>query len=225
MFSRIAARYDLMNRLMTFGQDSRWRRAVIQKAQLPQNGRLLDVGTGTGDIAREGLRADLSLMAVGADFSLEMIRIGRGDPDRQGIQWMGADTLSLPFPDDSFDSVTSGFLMRNVIDVPGAFKEQVRVIRPGGWVVVLESSPPKKNLLRPLVRFHLNTVIPLLGRLVTGDGEAYRYLPDSTQTFREPASLAKIMVDCGLEDVTYELFMFGTIAIHSGRKPASVPNP
>ncbi|MGB3713892.1 MAG: ubiquinone/menaquinone biosynthesis methyltransferase [Candidatus Promineifilaceae bacterium] len=218
MFARIAGRYDLMNRLMTAGQDSRWRRVVVQRAQLPPDGRLLDVGTGTGDIAREGLRGRPGLLAVGADFTLEMMRIGRGDPGRLGIDWTGADTLALPFPDASFQAVTSGFLMRNVADVAGAFREQVRVTVPGGWIVVLESSPPKDNPLRPFIRFHLNTVIPLLGRLVAGDAEAYRYLPESTQGFQDPESLAKIMLDCGLVDVSYELFMFGTVAIHSGRK-------
>jgi len=218
MFSRIAGRYDLMNRLMTAGQDGRWRQTVIQKTQLPPNGQLLDIGTGTGDIAREGIRACPDLLAVGADFTLEMMRIGRDDPSRQGIRWAGADALALPFPDGSFHAVTSGFLLRNVIDPAAAFREQVRVTRPGGWVVVLESSPPKQNALRPFIRFHLNTVIPLLGRLIAGDAEAYRYLPESTQAFQDPESLVMIMADCGLTNVTYELFMFGTVAIHSGRK-------
>jgi demethylmenaquinone methyltransferase/2-methoxy-6-polyprenyl-1,4-benzoquinol methylase len=220
MFTRIAGRYELMNRLMTFGQDGQWRRVVIHKAQLPQDGRLLDVGTGTGDIALECLRQRPSLNVFGADFTLEMMRVGREDPNRQEIHWTGADTLSLPFIDSSFDAVTSGFLMRNVIDVPGAFREQLRVTRPGGWIVVLESSPPKKNLLRPVIRFHLNTIIPLLGRLVTGEAEAYRYLPDTTQAFQKPETLAQIMIDSGLEDVSFRLFMFGTVAVHSGRKPS-----
>jgi len=219
MFSRIAGRYELMNRLMTFGQDGRWRRYVIQKAQLPQSGRFLDVGTGTGDIASEGLRQQPSLNVCGADFTLEMMQAGREDPNRQEIHWTGADTLRLPFTSDAFDAVTSGFLMRNVIDVTVAFQEQLRVTRPGGWIVVLESSPPKRNLLRPFIRFHLNYIIPLLGRLVTGEAEAYRYLPDTTQAFQKPETLRQIMFDCGLEDVSYMLFMFGTIAIHSGRKP------
>jgi demethylmenaquinone methyltransferase/2-methoxy-6-polyprenyl-1,4-benzoquinol methylase len=219
MFSRIASRYDLMNRLMTFGQDKRWRRIVIRNSHLPKHGRLLDTGTGTGDIAWEGLHRDPSLRVIGADFTLEMMRVGQGNPQRSEIRWIGADILQLPFADESFDAVTSGFLMRNVINVPNAFQEQVRVTRPGGWIVVLESSPPKRNILRPFIRFHLNTVIPLLGQLITGDKEAYQYLPDTTQAFQEPESLVQIMIDSGLEDVSFELFMFGTIAIHSGRKP------
>ncbi len=220
MFARIAGRYDTMNRLMTFGQDLRWRRYVIQQARLPHNGRLLDIATGTGDIAYEALRQHPGITAVGGDFTIEMMQVGRRAPARQAILWTTADTLALPFPSNSFDAVTSGFLMRNVIDVPGAFREQMRVTRPGGYIVVLESSPPKENLLKPFIRIHLNYVIPTLGRLVSGNADAYRYLPDSTQAFKGPEELAEIMRQTGLVEVHYKLFMFGTIAIHVGRKPA-----
>jgi demethylmenaquinone methyltransferase/2-methoxy-6-polyprenyl-1,4-benzoquinol methylase len=219
MFARIAFRYDLMNRLMTAGQDVRWRRFVIAEAAVPPGGRLLDIATGTGDIALEALHQVPGLRAVGGDFTIEMMRAGKRAPARQAIRWVGADTLALPFPDDTFDAVTSGFLMRNVIDVPGAFREQMRVTRPGGTIVVLESSPPKDNWMRPFIRLHLNTIIPLLGRLITGEADAYRYLPESTQAFQFPESLAEIMRQTGLTNVGYHLFMFGTIAIHTGRKP------
>jgi demethylmenaquinone methyltransferase/2-methoxy-6-polyprenyl-1,4-benzoquinol methylase len=219
MFSRIAGRYDLMNRLMTVGQDKRWRQQVIRESRLPEGGRLLDIATGTGDIALEALRQRPGIEAVGGDFTMEMMLAGAADPRRGAIRWVAADTLALPFPDDSFDAVTSGFLMRNVIDVPGAFREQMRVTKPGGRIVVLESSPPKDNLLRPIIRLHLNHVIPALGKLISGDAEAYRYLPDSTQQFQEPESLARLMGEAGLQDVTYRLYMFGTVAIHAGQKP------
>ena len=221
MFARIAGRYDMMNRLMTFGQDVRWRRYVIQQAQLPDGGRLLDIATGTGDIAYEGLRQHRNLQAVGGDFTIEMMQAGKRRPERQALQWVAADTLALPFPDNIFDAVTSGFLMRNVIDVPGALAEQTRVTKPGGRIVILESSPPKKNLLRPFIRLHLNYVIPTLGRLITGDDDAYRYLPDSTQQFQGPESLAAAMRQAGLTEVSYRLFMFGTIAVHVGVKPVA----
>lgn len=219
MFSRVADRYDLMNRLMTAGQDIKWRRVVIDWANLPPNGRLLDIATGTGDIALEALNRDPTLQAIGGDFTIEMMQAGKRIPERQAIQWVTADTLSLPFPDNSFDGVTSGFLMRNVIDVPGAFKEQMRVTKPNGRVVVLESSPPKDNLLRPFIKMHLNYVIPTLGKLITGEADAYTYLPDSTQQFKDPDTLADIMRQTGFKDVHYQLFMFGTVAIHAGTKP------
>lgn len=220
MFARIAGRYDLMNRLMTFGQDVRWRRYVIRQAALPAGGWLLDIATGTGDIAAEGLRQRPGIRAVAADFTLEMMRAGRrAYPERRALHWAGADTLALPFPDDRFDAVTSGFLMRNVIDVPGALREQLRVTRPGGRVVILESSPPKRNILRPFIQLHLALVIPTLGRLVTGDADAYRYLPTTTERFQTPAALAVAMRELGFVDVAYRLFMAGTIAVHVGRKP------
>lgn len=221
MFARIAERYDLMNRLMTFGQDVQWRRVVIDLAQLPPGGRLLDIATGTGEIAVEGQKRVPGLMAVGGDFTIEMMQVGKRVPGRAAVRWTGADTLRLPFPDETFDAVTSGFLMRNVIDVRQAFVEQMRVTKPGGWVVVLESSPPKRNLLRPFILLHLNIVIPALGRLVTGDIEAYRYLPDSTQLFRDPLQMAELMQQVGYSNVSYRLFMFGTIAVHAGQKPRS----
>jgi demethylmenaquinone methyltransferase/2-methoxy-6-polyprenyl-1,4-benzoquinol methylase len=220
MFGRIAGRYDLMNRLMTFGQDVGWRRYVIRQANLPSGGRLLDIATGTGDIADEGRRQVPDLRVVGADFAIEMMRVGRRIPGREAIDWSAADTLALPFPDDTFDAVTSGFLMRNVIDVPGALREQWRVTKPGGRVVVLESSPPKDNLLKPFIGIHLNYVIPTLGRVVTGEKEAYRYLPDSTQAFQGPDALAETMRAAGFVDVGYRLFMFGTIGVHVGTKAA-----
>lgn len=220
MFGRIASRYDLMNRLMTAGQDVRWRRIVIEEANLPPGGKLLDIATGTGEIAQEGLRQNPGILSVGGDFTMEMMLIGKQDPNRLAIRWVGADTLALPFPDETFDAVTSGFLMRNVIDVPGAFQEQMRVTKPGGRIIVLESSPPKNNILKPAIRFHLNHIIPTLGRLVSGEREAYSYLPDSTQQFQEPESLAMIMSQAGLIDVQFRMFMFGTVAIHVGQRHA-----
>lgn len=219
MFGRIAERYDLMNRVMTVGQDLKWRRYVIEQTRLPANGRLLDIATGTGDIALEGLTRTPGLQAVGGDFSLPMMQVGKRLPARQTIRWVGADTLALPFPDNYFDAVTSGFLMRNVIDVLGAFKEQMRVVKPGGRVVVLESSPPKQNLLRPFIRIHLNYGIPLLGKLISGEADAYRYLPDSTQQFKSPAELALMMRKLNYVNVEFKEFMFGTIAVHVGQKP------
>lgn len=218
MFSRIAGRYDLMNRVMTFGQDVRWRRFVIGQARLPPEGRLLDIATGTGDIAYEAVRRHPHVQAVGGDFTIEMMQAGKQRPERRQVQWVGADTLALPFAGQTFDAVTSGFLMRNVIDVRGALREQLRVTRPGGRVVILESSPPKRNLLRPFILLHLNYVIPALGKILTGEADAYRYLPDTTQRFRTPEDLAAVMRESGYVDVSYRLFMFGTIAVHVGRK-------
>ncbi|MBC6938272.1 MAG: methyltransferase domain-containing protein [Chloroflexi bacterium] len=220
MFGRIAGRYNLMNRLMTGGQDVRWRRFVVRQARLKPGDRLLDLATGTGDIAFEALRAVPGIQAVGGDFSLPMMCVGQALPLGEQVGWTGADALNLPFPDSTFDAVTSGYLVRNVVDIPRCFAEQLRVLKPGGRIVVLDSSPPKDNLLRPFIEIHLRYIIPALGRIVAGKNgaDAYRYLPSSTQAFKTPDELAALMRQAGVRNVQYRTFMFGTMAVHWGEK-------
>jgi demethylmenaquinone methyltransferase/2-methoxy-6-polyprenyl-1,4-benzoquinol methylase len=226
MFARIAPRYDLMNRIMTFGQDLRWRRAVIRRAAIPHGGWLLDLGAGTGDLVSTAFAQEHALHTVAADFTLEMMRIGRqrGDLGRaagQSISWLGADASRLPFPDGRFDAVVSGFLLRNVVDLPRCLAEQLRVLKPGGMLVALDTTPPPDTALQPVLEFHLHTVIPTLGGWIAGQGEAYRYLPDSTESFLEPEQLADRLAVAGFQSVCFERRMFGTIAIHWGQKPLS----
>lgn len=224
MFTRIAGRYDLMNRLMTFGQDGAWRRQVIALAQLPPGGRLLDLGTGTGDLAFEALRQQPTADVVGGDFTLAMMRVGRGRAGGGSVRWSGTDALHLPFPDETFDAVVSGYLMRNVGHLGRAWEEQFRVLKPGGRVVCLDTTPPPAGLLRPFINLHLRVVIPALGRWIAGDGEAYTYLPDSTHGFLEAEALADRMRTAGFQVVAYRRLMFGTMAIHTGLKPATLSN-
>jgi demethylmenaquinone methyltransferase/2-methoxy-6-polyprenyl-1,4-benzoquinol methylase len=218
MFARIASKYDLMNRLMTGGQDVGWRTIVLKLAALPKGGRLLDLGTGTGDLAAAALAADSTLISVGGDFTLEMMRVGKSNPARRAVLFTGSNALHLPFPDNTFDAVTSGYLMRNVIDAPCAWAEQYRVLKPGGRVVCLDTTPPPKNLLRPFISFHLHVVIPALGKLVAGNSDAYTYLPDSTEKFSTAEKLADQMTESGFKDARFKRLMFGTMAIHWGRK-------
>ncbi|MDZ4770418.1 MAG: bifunctional demethylmenaquinone methyltransferase/2-methoxy-6-polyprenyl-1,4-benzoquinol methylase UbiE [Chloroflexota bacterium] len=229
MFDRIAGRYNLMNRLMTLGQDIGWRRFVIQRAALKAGDRLLDLATGTGDIAFEGLRQVPGIVAVGGDFSIGMMQVGQALPHGDRVLWNGADALNLPYPDDAFDAVTAGYLMRNVIDIPRAFAEQKRVLKPGGRLVILDTAPPSDNLLRPFIVFYLKQVIPTLGRAISGNADAYEYLPESTQKFKTPEQLKALMIEAGFANVTYKTFMFGTMAVHWGEKRREqgfgVPNP
>ncbi len=218
MFDRIAPRYDLMNRLMTVGQDMRWRRRLLNKAALPAHGRLLDLGTGTGDVPLAALCAQPGLSSVGADFSEGMLRAGRARAGGSGVRWLSADALQLPFPAGIFDAVTSAFLMRNVVDLERAFGEQQRVLRPGGKVVCLDTTPPGFTLFRTALQFHLHRVIPFLGRLIAGQREAYTYLPESTEGFLPAEGLVECIRAAGFRDVDFRRMMFGTVALHWGTK-------
>jgi len=215
MFTRIAHRYDLMNRLMTAGQDVEWRKQVISQAKIKPNFRLLDLGAGTGDLAREALAQQPETKVVAADFTLEMMRVG----NRNGsLPWSAADALNLPFEDKTFDAIVSGFLMRNVGDIQQALKEQYRTLKPGGRIVILDTTKPKRNLLSPFIWLHMHFVIPLLGRLISGFGDAYHYLPDSTEKFLSAEELTVRMAAVGFKRINFDRMMFGTIAIHWGEK-------
>ncbi|MFN8459594.1 MAG: class I SAM-dependent methyltransferase [Anaerolineae bacterium] len=255
MFGRIAHRYDTMNRVMTGGQDRRWRKLLIQQAHLPPQGKMLDIATGTGDIAFEALRQQPGLsQVVGADFTLPMLREARrrgGEErgsggagewrsgravERKGggttnitssphhslasspLSWSGADTLHLPFPDNTFDAVASGFLLRNVTSVPAALAEQRRVCKPEGRVLVLEIPRPANTLWGKLFRFYFHRIVPILGGWISGQRDAYQYLPASADLFLHPDELKAEMVKVGLVEVRYTLLMFHTVALHVGIK-------
>lgn len=221
MFDRIAGRYNLMNRLMTFGQDMRWRKFVVKQANLPPEGALLDLATGTGDIAFEAKRQQPTAKVIGADFAMQMMQVGKTLSMGDQIDWAQADALALPYADETFDAVVSGYLVRNVIDIPQTLRDQQRVLKPGGRIVILDTSPPPDNLLKPFILFHLKFVIPTLGRLIAGDSgsDAYEYLPESTQAFKTPEELAQLLREAGYLNVNYKTFMFGTMAVHWGEKP------
>lgn len=221
MFDRIAERYDLINRLISGGQDLKWRRLVVEKAALPPRGSLLDIATGTGDIAFEALRTAPEAKVVGADFALGMMRVGkRRAPYGQRVAWTGADALCLPFADGCFDAVASGYLMRNAADISQALGEQRRVLKPAGRIVILDTTPPPDNAFKPLIMLHLKYGIPMIGRLVGGRaaGDAYRYLPESTAAFKTPLELAGLVEAAGFIDVGFKTLMFGAMAVHWGIK-------
>ncbi len=222
MFAEIAPRYDLMNRLMTGGQDVAWRRELIGLCNLPPHGMLLDVGTGTGDIAKEALRQQPSVTTIGCDFTYEMMAAGMGNQGQGSTatptmpHFSQGDALHLPFADNQFDAVTSGFLLRNVTNLDAALAEQRRVTKPGGRIICLETAPPSQAMLEPAVRLYMFRVLPLLGKLISPQGSAYQYLPNSTLAFPEPDELALRMERVGLKNVFYRRKMLGTVAIHVG---------
>jgi len=215
MFTQIAKRYDLMNRLMTGFQDVRWRKQVVRLARLTKDASLLDLGTGTGDLAREALMQFPQAKVIAADFTLEMMRVGQ---KTNPLNFSCADALRLPFNDSTFDAVISGFLMRNVIDLQKGIEEQFRVLKNGGRVVILDTTRPKKNILSPFIWIHMHFIIPALGGLLTGVSEAYRYLPETTEGFVTAEDMASRMTIAGFKNVKFQRLMFGTIAIHWGEK-------
>ncbi len=219
MFQRIAPRYDLMNRLMTGGQDVHWRRQVIRMAAVPPGGQLLDLGAGTGDLSREALRQFPGCRPLSADFTLGMMQAGQRQPG-PALRWSCADALSLPFPDASFDAVVSGFVLRNVVDLPRALREQYRVLKPGGRMIALDTTRPRRSLFSPFIRFHMHHVIPLLGGLLTGAHDAYTYLPQTSEHFLLAEDLLARIAAAGFCQPGFRRLMFGTVAIHWANKPA-----
>ena len=218
MFSRIAPTYDVMNRLMALGQDQSWRRELLRLADLPPHGTLLDVGTGTGDIAYLAMQLAPGVRAIGSDFTLEMMEEGVGKVPGMVLPFVQADTFALPFAADSFDAVVSGFMIRNVDDRVGAFREMARVTKPGGRVVCLEITPPSNNVIAPLFQTYFFRVVPMVGSVISGDVQAYSYLPQSTVNFPKPEELAHKMELAGLRNVFFVERMLKSVAIHVGTK-------
>ncbi len=221
MFEEIAPRYDLMNRLMTGGQDIHWRTQVIRLARISPGERVLDLGAGTGDLTREALRQTPGCRVVAADFTLGMMQAGKRLHGNDH-PWTAADALHLPFPEAAFDAVVSGFLLRNVVDLPAALAEQMRVLKPGGRLVALDTTRPKTSLLSPFIRFHMRRVIPFLGGLLTGSRSAYTYLPTTSENFLLAEDLLGRIQTAGFEQAGFQRLMFGTTAIHWGVKPLSL---
>lgn len=219
MFSRISKRYDLLNTLMSFGRDKLWRKLVLQYADIPPHGSLLDLGTGTGKMATDAKRDHPGLTVAALDLTADMMKVGRSRAPDCDILWINGDALNLPFEDERFDVVISGYLMRNVPDVGRAFREQLRVVKRGGRVVCLDTCPAGPHILKPLVDLYFRIVIPLMGGLVSGQWEAYRYLPASIRSFSSPRELARIMEASGFEKVAFHTFMLETVAILIGEKP------
>ena len=224
MFSRIADRYDLMNRIMTVGQDKRWRKEIVRRAALPKDGWLLDLGTGTGRLAQEVLYQHPACHVVAADFTLDMMRIGKmhlslATSTHQRADWCAADAHCLPFRDQTFDAVVSGFLLRNISDIQQSLAAQFHVLKSGGRIVVLDTTPPTGSLFAPFTLFYLRTLVPTMGRIIAGNPEDYKYLTVSTENFLDPKQLGARLTEAGFQEVVFRRLMFGTIAIHWGRKP------
>jgi demethylmenaquinone methyltransferase/2-methoxy-6-polyprenyl-1,4-benzoquinol methylase len=215
MFDRIAGVYDRMNDVMTAGLHHRWRRRAVDLARVGPGDRVLDVATGTGDLAIElAGRVGPQGEVVGLDFSEAMLR--RARQKAPAIRFEPGDALELHYPDASFDAATVGFGARNFADLERGIAEMARVVRPGGRVVVLEITTPSHSPLAGFCRAWFDRLVPVLGRLA-GDSSAYSYLPQSVKRFPPPAELAALMAGAGLLEVGWIETAGGIIAIHHGR--------
>jgi demethylmenaquinone methyltransferase/2-methoxy-6-polyprenyl-1,4-benzoquinol methylase len=208
MFDRIAGVYDVMNTVMTAGLHHQWRARAVDLARVGPGTRALDVATGTGDLAIE--LAARGGDVVGSDFSEGML--ARARTKAPGLTWEQADAMALPYDDDSFDAVTVGFGARNFGDLAQGLREMVRVVKPGGRVVILEITTPQKPPLSTFFALWFDRVVPLLGRF----DEAYTYLPNSVKRFPAPHALAGELVAAGCRDVGWILTAGGIIALHHG---------
>ena len=211
MFDRIAGFYDLLNSVMTAGLHHRWRARAADLAAVGPGSRVLDVATGTGDLAIELARRGCAV--VGTDFSDEMLERARAKAP--GLRWEHANALALPYADDEFDAATVGFGARNFSDLERGLAEMARVVRPGGRVVILEITTPTRPPLSAFYRVWFDHVVPALGRLA-GESQAYSYLPSSVRRFPGPPELAATMERAGLERLHWVITAGGIIALHVG---------
>lgn len=216
MFARIAPRYDLLNRLMTLGRDQTWRLRAAQLAVGSNpSARVLDLATGTGDLILALDQVAPAAQVVGLDLVPEMLAVAKEKTRGARGALLAGDALDLPFAAGTFDAITSAFMLRNVVDLPQAFREMARVTRHGACIAALEITQPRLPFWSALYRFYFYRFIPLLGGALS-DQSAYRYLPDSLKRFVSADELAEIMRGAGLREVRYELLNLGTVAIHVG---------
>ena len=226
MFGRIVPRYDLLNRLMSFGMDRRWRRIAAAAAQ-PAGCTALDVGTGTGDLAEELCRQGAAYV-VGADFSAAMLGaarqkaaggVARGEARRDAVSWLLADALCLPFGSKTFDCVTNAFVLRNLADLRAGLSEMARVLKPGGRLVSLDMTQPPRGLFGEVYRLYFTRLVPAVAGALSGNPAAYRYLPRSLEGFPPAPDLVRLLAEVGLTRIHVRRLGGGAVALHVAQRP------
>ena len=220
MFGVIAKRYDLLNHLLSGNVDKRWRRIVASRVRekISSSGaQVLDVACGTGDLSLT-LFEITGAGVVGTDFCRPMLEIAAGKTSGR-IRFIEGDALDLPFRDGTFDAATIAFGLRNLSNVESGLAELSRVVKPGGWVAVLEFSRPANAVLRPMFNMYFRRLLPWIGGVVSGSRSAYTYLPASVQKFPDQSQLSLMMEQAGFDQVRYENLTGGIAALHMGRRP------
>ena len=220
MFNQIAKRYDLLNRLMSFGLDRGWRRRLINS--MPSTGRILDVATGTADVALAIAKTHPQVHVTGLDPSVGMLDVGRIKVERRSmdprVELIEGDAQEMTFDDNTFAGTTIAFGIRNVPDRLLGLKEMARVTQSGGPVSILELSEPKGGIMAALARIHVHFVVPWMGAIISGRKE-YRYLQSSIEAFPPAEQFAEMMAEAGLTDIQVNRLTFGTAHLYIGRAP------
>ena len=228
MFDRIAGRYDLLNRVISFRMDSRWRRQVIREVMTRSAARVLDLGTGTGDLVFEASKASKGNGTfIGLDFSLQMLRLARTKRGKfshaASTAFVSGSAMTVPFKNDFFDGVMTAFVLRNVSDLSLLFAEAHRVLKPGGKFVSLDMFPPSTTWFSALYSVYFHRVMPRVGALLARDRDAYQYLSDSVRRFHRPETVTNLIEQAGFERVVVRKFLSGAVCIHVGSKLSTPP--
>jgi demethylmenaquinone methyltransferase/2-methoxy-6-polyprenyl-1,4-benzoquinol methylase len=224
MFQNIAPQYDLLNRVLSFGIDRHWRKFAVRQLQIPENGRVLDIATGTGDVALTiAANTPESVEIVGEDFTQGMLLHGRekiaASAYSNRIKLVNAPCESIPHPSHLFDGITIAFGIRNVVDRCAGLREMFRVLKPGGRAVILEFSTPKSRMFRSLYYFYFRRILPAIGGLFS-KRSAYQYLPDSVLEFPSRDEFSSMMTEAGFVDVKAHDLTFGIVTVYVGSCPA-----
>jgi demethylmenaquinone methyltransferase / 2-methoxy-6-polyprenyl-1,4-benzoquinol methylase len=223
MFDSIAGRYDFLNHFLSASIDRRWRRFTRRRlaAVLPEMPLVLDLCTGTGDLALEMAKI---ARIIGCDFSHPMLCLGRAKVRdaklEKRVQLVEGDALCLPFPSETFDGITIAFGFRNLEDYGCGLREMARVLRPSGWLAILEFSDPRLPVFRQIYLFYFRHLLPRIGELISGRKGAYCYLMQSVTDFPKPEAIEEMMREANLQQVQHHLLTGGAVALHLGQKPA-----
>jgi len=229
MFDRIAGRYDLLNRLISFNLDNWWRKQAIAILLDGNSPRIVDLGTGTGDMILSAMKsAHGNAHIVGIDFALNMLQLAQSkratQPYSATATFVQASAMASPFKNSSFDGAMSAFVLRNVSDLGLFFSEACRVLKPGGKLVTLDMFPPQKNWFAPLYSVYFYHLVPWIGGLLGGDRHAYRYLSDSVQRFHTPEVVSAMIRQAGFAHVTLRKFLNGAVCMHIAEKAGAKPS-
>ena len=222
MFDRIAPTYDKLNHMLSLGIDRRWRRSAVDALGKHKPQQILDIATGTGDFALLLAKRIQPQHIIGADISEGMMAVGREKVAKEGLQdtisFQYEDCMKLSFPDGSFDAVTSAYGVRNFQDLDAGLREMLRVLRPGGHLLIVELTPPPRFPMKQLFWVYAHVVMPLLGRLISHDNSAYTYLPASMEAFPQAEQMEGILKRVGFAEVQWKRFTFGISTMYLARK-------